>query len=385
MGTRRSSLGSICLLGLTVMTAIFGGCGGDPGGAQPANRVTSEICDIQLEKNRVITPDSHRLRKVLFTDFERTEDGTVYLLDGRNVKIYMFGPAGNLRKIFLAPGSGPGEFGPHPKLQILNQHLWVLGIRKIGKFTLAGDLMAEFKLKNYYRSKMMVDNLHFVATLEVRATKENGSHKFNKQVGLVNLPDESLHPPFIEAPDIGTLVVKLPEKRVMSIIPGPRILTDLIYTVDTRRHIVYYANSSSYTIHKQRLDSRESTGFSVQYAPPPFSKEGKRYIAESIRDLAPEVKKQIAGMLPDFLPAIHEIRALDSGHFMVRRVTGVKDSVCDILAPGGRFLCTARFAPELSPRRLKIYGATIAIIDETDESNLYCEYRIANYQQVFGK
>ena len=366
------------------MTTIWGGCGGDPGGAEPANRVSSKICDIQLEKNRVISPDSHRLRKVLFTDFERTEDGTVYLLDGRNVKIYMFGPAGNLRKIFLAPGSGPGEFAPHPKLQILNHHLWVLGMRKIGKFTLAGDLVAEFKLKNYYRSKIMVDDHHFVAALEVRAKKENVNHKFNKLVGLVNLPEESVHPPFIEAPDIGTLVVKLPEKRVMSIIPGPRILPDLIFTVDTRRHIVYYANSSSYTIHKQQLDSRERGSFSVQYDPPPFSKEDKRYIAESIRDLTPDVKKQIAGMLPDVLPAIHEIRALDSGHYMVRRITGVKDSVCDIVDAGGRFLCTANFAPELSPRRLKIYGATIAIIKETDESNLYCEYHITNYQQVFG-
>ena len=359
---------------LAVMCAGNWGCGGNhSGGAENAKRITGETCRIQLEKTRSISPDDYELQKVLFTDFERTDDGTVYLLDGRSVRLYIFDGTGKLQRQILNPGSGPGEFQPHPKLQILDNHLWILGLRKIGKFSLDGDLIKEFKLEKFYRSMRMIDSHRFVAALEALAPKGSGSHTFNKLVGLVDLPRENLTRTFIEAPDMGKLVIPLPEKRIMSVIPGPRILPDLLYAIDFNTDTVYYANSSNYIIHKQRLDGHTPESISIHYDPPRFSTEDKQYIAGTIRNIAKPIKKQIAGMLPD------------SGRLLVRRVVGVKETACDILDRDGHFHCTIQFAPELSPRQLKLYGAAVAVIEETDNGNLYREYKIDTASHIFGK
>jgi hypothetical protein len=368
-----------------VIASLFWGCGdGASGSAEEANRITGEICTLQLERMREISPDQTGGQKVLFTDFQRADDGTVYLLDGRNVRLYIFDNSGNLKREILAPGDGPGEFPPHPKLQILNRHLWILGIRKVGKFTLDGQLLEEFKMMNFYRCMRMVNDRQFVATLEALTPKNSSHNTFNKLVGLVELRSERLKKTYIEVPDVGKLVMALPEKRSISVALGTKILHDLLFAVDADAGTVFYSHSAGYTIFKQQLDQNSAEKISYQYNPPPFSPEDKRNIAQSIRGIPDSAKKQIEDMLPDFLPAIHEIRVLDSGHLLVRRVTGIQSTVCDILESNGNFHCSFRIDPQLKPRQLKMYGATVAVIEETDDGNLYREYNIENYEQIFS-
>ena len=377
--------GILCIAVWMAITSLFWGCGGDASGSIPeANVITGEPCNLQLKGTRTISPDQSGGQKVLFTDFERGPDGTVYLLDGRNVRLYMFDKGGNLKREILAPGDGPGEYPPHPKLQILNGNLWILGMRKVGKFTLDGQLLEEYKMANFYRCKRMINDRQFVATLEALAPKGSGSFTFNKLVGLVEFQNEELKKTYIEAPDLGKLVILLPEKRSASVTLGTKILHDLLFAVDTGTGTIFYANSAGYTIYKQQLNQNSPEKISVQYDPQPFSPENKRYVAQAIRGIPDAAKKQIEEKLPDFLPAIHEIRVLDSGHLLVRRVTGLRNSVCDILEPNGNFKCSFQIGGQLKPRQLKMYGATVATIEETDDGNLYREYNIENYRQIFA-
>lgn len=386
LGKCKILMGIVCMTVVMVMSVGYWRCGtGDSGSAAETGRISGEICRIDLQRTRTISAERYALQKALFTDFERRDDGTVYLLDGKNVTLYMFDSAGNLQKEFLSLGSGPGEFQPHPKLQILNHHLWVLGLRKIGKFTLDGELVEEFKLSKYYRSIRMIDDYHFVAALEALMPKGSGSHTFNKLVGLTDLRNERLVRTYIEAPDVGKLLLNLPNKRYMSVFPGPRILPDLLYAVNIKTRTIYYSHSSSYTIHTQSLDQEQATTVSFQYKPLPLAPEDKQYIAGTFRKVADPIKKQIIASLPDTLPAIHELRVLESGHLIVRRVTGVRDTVCDILDSQGRFCCSLQFNPLIDPYKLKFYGAAIAVIEETDDGNLYGEYRIENFDQIFGQ
>ena len=125
--------------------------------------------EIKLELEKFLEIDTERingLEDVFFDNYERDQSGNVYLIDRSSVHIYKFDSRGKYLKTFLQEGEGPGEVDQFPHVQIESDFIWVIGRKKVAKFTCNGVFVDEFKFKDFYLPITFLHAGQFIANYE---------------------------------------------------------------------------------------------------------------------------------------------------------------------------------------------------------------------------
>ena len=185
----------------------------------PASPLKGEIT-LKLEPDLKIQPDLVKgLEDIMFNYYERDIQGNIYLVDAKSVHIHKFSPDGKYLKSFLQKGSGPGEFDPFPRINIVDENIWVISQNKVARFTMDGRLVEEFKFNNFYRPFTIVNKSQFIANYEVYNNTDRTARTFKKYTGLFDLKSQKCLLNFFEAENSGRLFIPANDTW-MAVIPS---------------------------------------------------------------------------------------------------------------------------------------------------------------------
>lgn len=336
-----------------------------------------ERLTIDIKKNSLATE-----KEIFFENHEGDDSGNIYLLDGKGVRIHKFNNQGKYIKSFLSKGEGPGEFGIYPKMQILQDRIYVIGPRKIAQFDLNGKYIKEVKQLKYYYSLIVIDDNHFIAAYE--HYPEAKSNQFKKIIGLFSLNNEKKIKDFYKADNAGRIFVKF-GNRMTSVILQPDIYPDLIHTFDFNAKVIYLTLSENYEIMAFDLTGKINMVIHRQYQNKPFTLHDKQDFVKIFGNIPGELKKQIIKKLPDKQCAITGLDTLKSQHLVVRYVEVYNQTGWDIFSKEGTYLYSIKLPPELELKEIKFYNGMLAGIEEREERNIYHQFVVKSLPDVFGK
>lgn len=376
----KKTITGILLTAIAGFSSIAVGCGGET--VKKDEPRETKTCVATLEQTRSVDPLNLPETEVIFENMVKLPNGDVYLLDGRNVKIVKIDATGKQTASFLKKGEGPGEFGTYPKLQLLDGHLWVIGRKKVGKFTLDGVLVKEVQLKKFYGSLQMIDDSRFIATRDEYAAGPNTSNQFVKYVGLFNLESEVLEHRFTEAPGLGRLFVDTGSKMRMAFIPGPQVLTDFVIHFDRNNQELLISKTDDYLIQSMSLSGEQKRRMSLPHTPIPLIEEGKQEVVDRFSGIPEHIKQAVIKALPQTLPALMDFEILENGNILVKRIAAVDKTELDMLDNTGAFICQLQLPLNPNTIQYKIKNNTLLTIEEQEDRNIYYEYKITGIPQT---
>lgn len=339
---------------------------------------------LKLEKIFSIDPNSLKAKEkdVIFNAFVIDNNRNIFLLDGRNVKIYKFNRKGNLEKVFLNKGEGPGEFKIYPKFQILNNNLYIIKNRKICKFSLDGELLEEFKLKHFYRIKEMVDENRFIAIREEFGLGK--SEDFNVYISFINLRNEKTLFNAMKSENIGRFFIPNGKRRI-SVIPNPGVISDFTFSLNRHTGLIYFSRTDQYKIWVKDWANHLKMIISRKHKNTNFTEVDYDEIVASFGTWPKNLLKEVRNSLPRTAPAIRELRVLPSGFLMAFVIKGFQNVEYDIFDSEGKYLYQVNIDNLKSAVCFKFFNGFIGVIEEKEDRNIYTEYKINSLKEVFSK
>ena len=314
---------------------------------------------------------------VFFSDFSRDPDGSIYLLDGDSVRVYLFNKSGRILGSFLKKGEGPGEFFRYPKLQLIENYLWVKGRRKIGKFWKTGEFIEEYKQKSYFSAIHVVDEIHFLGTKE-RFPVDRGSKSVTvKILGLFTLENENLTSNYFETESNGRIFIPVGKRRI-SVFPGDGLVQDLKFGFNPGKEEVVYADTKYYKVYSENLRGNTVSDFSLKTESVSVSKELKDILIKSFGKIQDDLKKKVYAALPGHFCAIKKIRVLHNHSILIESLSTGGKPVFNFFNEKGKLLKRFRIDPGFKFHTLKFFGNRIGMIEDRDESSIYHEFKISD-------
>jgi len=333
--------------------------------------------ELILEKRLEIDPpNANNTEILLFDNFWRDLDGSVYIFDYKHFKIHKFNNQGMHVTTFLNKGEGQAEVLSYPKLQFSDSFLWVFSDKKILKFKKSGEIVKEYKLKNFYYSLKILDEDKFVAfDLFINSFNSLDNKKDIKSLSIYDLNTEKRLKKLFSSHDTGRFYIKKGNSR-MAVIPETGIVPDIVYDLNLKNQRIYVAENYKYEIRAMNFNSDIEMIFSRPTSNPILSKIDKREIAESMTTI-PNFLKLIQNSLPKNLCAIKEISLLSNGYIGVFHIIGYKRLQLDIFDAQGKYLMLLKFPVDFKAYRFKIYNDILGILfEKKDETVVYREYYI---------
>ncbi|MCK4888585.1 MAG: 6-bladed beta-propeller [Candidatus Aminicenantes bacterium] len=327
-----------------------------------------------------IVPDQE---SVIFTDFERDKNGTVYLVDNSNIHVYIFDKSGKFKGKFLRKGNGPGEFIEYPKIRLTENFLWIKGEKKIGKFRKNGEFIKEFRLKNYYDLLMIVDDGNFLGSRDTIDRKRKGGFG-KKLLALFSLETEEIKEKYCETYEAGRYFVKL-GKRYAPVYPDAGIVPDIAYTYNLSSETILYSESRSYKVYIKGLDNKLISEFSLDYEPPLITDQGKKGIVESFNKVPENLKKLVYDGIPKRFASIRSITTLPNSNVIVMSLISIDESNFDVFDLEGNFIKRFRIDLGFKPDGLKFINGILCVVEDNGESYTYHEYKISDESIMFTK
>ncbi len=339
---------------------------------------------LKLERSFSIDPKDlgSKEKDVIFNSFVIDNNRNIFLLDGRNVKIYKFNRKKNLEKNFLNKGEGPGEFDRYPKIQILNNNLYITKNRKICKFSLDGELLEEFKLKHFYRIKEMVDENRFIAIREEFGLGK--SEDFNVYISFINLRNEKTLFNAMKSENIGRFFIPNGKRRI-SVIPNPGVISDFTFSLNRHTELIYFSRTDQYKIWVKDWANHLKMIISRKHKNTNFTEADYDAIVASFGTWPENLLKEVRNSLPRTSPAIRELRVLPSGFLLAFVIKGFRNVEYDIFDSEGKYLYQVNIDNLKSAVCFKFFNSFIGVIEEKEDRNIYTEYKINSLKEVFSK
>ena len=341
---------------------------------------------LELDVKKVLTIDPSYLENgdtILFSNAVKDPQNNLYILDDENKRIYKFNDKGEFLLSFLKRGEGPGEFIDYPDLQFTHGSLWVLGHRKIVRFSPEGKMLNEIKFKNYFYWIRILDESRFLAPAEHFFDKNNGT-KFTKKIAIFSLKNQSLITSLIEHENMGRLFIKV-GLHPISVFPSPGNIPDLIACLDQQGKRIFLCKNDEYEIQVKDYKNQLLRTFYRIHQNVAMAAADKLRIVEKFRGIPDNIKKLIQKSLPRTFCAIRKISILPSGHLLVSRVTGYNTEALDLFSQEGEMIGQIKLNFDHKPKVLKFFNGVVGILQELDNKTVYHEFLIQSHQQFFRK
>ncbi|MCK5057928.1 MAG: hypothetical protein KAT34_14825 [Candidatus Aminicenantes bacterium] len=338
---------------------------------------------LNLKKILTIEPGKGEaeIRDLFFYDHVSDQDGNIYLIDGKSVKIHKFNPRGKYIKSFLDKGQGPGEFGNYPRVQFSGNIAFISNSneRKIARYTTDGKFLKEFKFKKYYYSLHMVDNEKFIGT--VNKYLDDKRTKFIKYLGIYTL-DEQNPVKLFEAENAGKFLAYF-DNRSIVVIPNPGIYKDVIYTFDSHTKKIYISFNKDYTIYEKNLKGTTELVIHKDHKNPTLKHSDKVDIVNTFGTMPASLRKAIIDALPDKMCAIESLDVLSNGYILVRSVIGYQKVGFDIFSRRGEYVYLIDLPEGINLEKIKFSNGVLSGIENREDTPVYHMYKIESLPNVF--
>ena len=336
------------------------------------NPIKGEI-ELKLEKKIEIDPSLTNLPgDLLFDNFWRDTDGSIYIFDYKNFHLYKFDNRGNEAGVFLKKGEGPGEILSYPQIQFSNHFLWIIAGKKIVTFKKNGEFIKEHKLKDFYFSLHMLSEERFIAGKLVPMSHNSNNIEYSKDLSIYDLNTEQGLINIFSSSYNGRLYINVGNRR-MAVIPNPGIVPDIVYGFDVLRRRIYLAENNKYKIYLKDFNGNLKMVFSRSAANTLLTVPDKIRIAEGITSI-PNFSKLIRDALPDQLCSIEKILLFSNGYIGVYHIKGYERFELDIFDPGGKFLYVLKLPGDFKPYRFKFSEDILGVLNEKGDVMVYREY-----------
>lgn len=319
------------------------------------------------------------IEDLYFDNFERDEEGNVYLIDGTHIAIYKFSPAGKYLVSFLKRGEGPGEVEFLPNVQVIGKDTWVLSAYKFVRYDQHGIFSKEFRFIKFLTSVTIIDENQFVANY---FQKHGESKDLTKRIGLFSIRDGKNILNYFESEHIGSYFAKF-GKRKISINPPVGIIPDIIYAIDLNTGRVYVSLNRDYEITARNLNGDIELIIHREAKNPVLAESDKEDIINSFGSLPENVKKSLIASLPDKQCVIRNIEPLSNGHILVRQIVGYEKDALDVFSKDGKYLYRIKLPKTLNLKNVKFYKGILSGIEEREDTNVYHEYKIKSLPGLF--
>jgi hypothetical protein len=320
----------------------------------------------------------------LFQTAVKDDSGNLYLADYLNVRVYKFGSGGQLVARFLNKGQGPGEFPRFGDVQIVDGHAWVVGNwpLKIAEFTLDGQFINEWKFtsfRNFYLRTQVIAEDRF---LTVSYREGTDVQKPIRVSALMNSEEEFVTQ-YYEDGNAGIFRIQTGQQEGPAIAStNPLIAADIHHTTDRESGTIFVCSNREYVITAKDSDGTTRMVIHNAYEKIGLDEAAKDNILQLLAPrLPPEARLTAKEQLPPALNAIWGMTVLPSGHLAIKRITGLESVEIDLFDREGRLLYTILPSAEIPDLRgVTIFRNTIGVIFESDEKNVYVEYRVKNLE-----
>ncbi len=322
----------------------------------------------------------------LFNVAAKDDAGNLYLADSQEVRVYKVNSGGKLVTQFLKKGEGPGEFPGFGNLQIVHNHIWIIGAwpMKIAKFTLDGEYVDEWlfrTFRNFYLRTRVISEDRFL-TVSYRDRPETQDRT---RVSAIIDSTEQFLTQYYEDENAGIFRIRTGEEGPAIASTSPLLAADIHHAYDYNSGTVYVCNNREYEIQLKNADGTTRLVIHKDHKKIILGEAEKESLLQSIAPRLPvEAKEQAKEQLPDTMNAILGISILPAGHLAVKRITGLESIEMDVFNRNGHFIFTilpSENIPDL--RNVIILKNTIGIITELEEKNVFVEYRVRNMKGIF--
>lgn len=348
----------------------------------PGTPLKGEIT-LNLEPSLKIDPENVKgLEDIIFNYYERDTHGNIYLVDAKSVHIHKFSADGKYLKSFLQKGSGPGEFEPFPRINIVDENIWVIGQNKAAKFTLDGRLVDELKFNNYYRPITIIDANRFVANYEVYDNKDRTDRTFKKYTGLFDIKSQKCLLNFFEAENPGRVFIPVNDTW-MAVVPSPGIIPDIIYELDHSNNCLFISLNGNYEICQKNLKGETLMVIHKAHTNGILKESDKKDVIGAFGSVPEDIEKKLIDILPGKLCAIERIDMLPSGYLLVKGIRNYHEYSYDIFCSDGVYLYRLDLSNISSLLAVNFYKQTLAGIVEKEDGNTYYQYKIKSHREIF--
>lgn len=347
----------------------------------PVQPLKGEVT-LNLERSLTLDPakmEDDDVEDLYFDDFERDENGNIYLIDGTHIAIYKFSPAGKYLLSFLREGEGPGEMKFRPHVQALGKDIWVINAQKFARYDLNGGFLKEFQFEDYLYSVTIIDENRFIAEYE---KYHDDGKSITKYIGLFSLNDKKNILNFFDALNVGSYFVQL-GKQSMSITPPVGIIPDIIKAFDFTTGRVYLSLNRDYELSALNLKGNIELVIHKESDNPVLTEKDKEDIVNRFGKMPEDWKKKVIAGLPDKQCAIRSIETLSNGHILVKQVVGYKKDALDVFSKDGKYLYRIKLPATFNLKDIKFYKGILSGIEEREDTNVYHEYKINSLPEVF--
>jgi hypothetical protein len=348
------------------------------------------IGKISLEVREVLRIDPDEIDQEnppLFTIAVKDDTGNLYLADDRNVRVYKFDSSGRPVAQFLRKGQGPGEFPRFGGLQIVDDHVWIIGNwpMKIAQFTLDGQYVNEWifrTFQNFYLRTLVINEDRFL-TVSYRDVGENLNRI--RVSALMNSKEEFLTQ-YYEDKNAGIFRIRTGQQQGLAIAStSPLVAADIHHAYDRTSGTVFVCNNSEYEIHAKNFDGTTRMVIHKAHEKIDLDETTKDNILQLIAPRIPvEAKQRAKEQLPDTLNVIWGMAVLPDGYLAIKRITGLESVEIDVFNREGHLLCTILPSAEIPDlKKVIMFENTIGAISELEEKNIYVEYSVKNMRGIF--
>lgn len=301
-------------------------------------------------------------------------DDLIYLLDSQSKRMVAIDRQGNLVHKFLKEGQGPGEFQYYPRTQIRGDSLWLYEWQKLCRFSLDGQLLNEYRIKENYSDLIVMDEDRFAGVVRISVGEEEDSRQIMR-AGIWDMK-ENLLVQFAESDERGVFEFQIGNSYI-TIMFGGGVVPSLIAAADPARKLVYTCVTDQYKI--DVWDDQGDKLRTIQRDVPeiPMTDEHKDEMADGLRVGGmdeTEVRNRLRAQLPDIYCAIATMRVADNGYLIVERPVGYDDMELDVYQPDGTFLLTWRNPEDVKLDECLFAQGHFFRIDDTGDYPKLVEY-----------
>jgi len=268
------------------------------------------------------------------------DEGNVYVLDKKYVKIFVFNSEGKFVRTIGRQGEGPGEY-KNPNILFFSGNYLIVVDRgqRVHYFTREGKYRNTLRYDLNARPRGFIDVLHFIA---IRSNiGEDGDEKKEKEP--LNLYDIKTKK--------ASLIAEIRAEKVVTASNGSgrgsatvyvqfdQLTPTVVTALDNKK--VYFGMNDVYSIKKVDLEGKELLSFSIKGRK--RKKIPMEYKESQIKLLSPEaqsMKRKLIDSMPDDSTYFNKIDVDENGFIYVYLTdfANVRGQEIDIFSPDGTYL-----------------------------------------------
>jgi len=324
---------------------------------------------VNLKKRREISFDSVG-RAGNWSDFAVSDEGTVYLLDGRDVKVDIFSSAGKLLDTKTYAGQGPGEFVSYPRIHTLGSDFWLCAEGKMARFDANGRLQCERRTKPFQFHQIPISKS---TALMVRDEMGNAPKSWLSKLTLLDIDREREMKVLSEGKNLAFLFLKVSYGYVYFGFDGgitPNFFAS--YAPWRREFVCGLTAGNSLAVYDAK--GNEIRTVRIKLAAVEMSEADRQEIVSSLGSINSSQKSELQKMLPKTFTRIKSAHLLDSSWLLIEHPLAAEKSQFLLFSDKGEALGELIFPVSGRITQLKCQRDHVSILAEDDEETRYYEF-----------